>query len=134
MTLAPPSLLRSGKVDFSAYKTGAKSETMKKFFGSLDSHEKKDGVITLEEWLKIMGQISAKVKETQTRTRPALDHAHSTHNWQPHMPCTHHASGRNNRHVHTTHVAPTPHPRHAHTPHTSETRKATSEVRAAASR
>ena len=65
--------------------------------------------------LKIMGQISAKVKEAQTRTRPALDHAHSTHNWQPHMPCTHHASGRNNRHVHTTHVAPTPHPRHAHT-------------------
>ena len=64
--------------------------------------------------LKIMGQISAKVKEAQTRTRPALDHAHSTHNWQPHMPCTHHASGRDIRHADATH---TPHPRNTHAMH-----------------
>lgn len=74
MTQAPSPLLRSGKVDFSAYKKGVKSATMRMFFGSLDQHGKSDGVITMEEWLKIMGQLSDKVKE-----KPDPHHAQITH-------------------------------------------------------
>ena len=60
----PRQLLRSGKVDFSAYKKGVKSATMRMFFGSLDSQGKSDGVITLKEWLAIMGQLGEKVTNT----------------------------------------------------------------------
>ena len=59
----PSPLSRSGKVDFSAYKRGVKSATMRMFFGSLDQHGKGDGVITMQEWLKIMGQLGDKVRE-----------------------------------------------------------------------
>ena len=61
-------MLRSGKVDFSAYKKAVKSATMRMFYGSLDQHGKSDGVITMQEWLKIMGQLGDKVRENQTRT------------------------------------------------------------------
>ena len=64
----PSPLLRSGKVDFSAYKKAVKSATMRMFYGSLDQHGKGDGVITMQEWLKIMGQLGDKVRENQTRT------------------------------------------------------------------
>ena len=56
-------MLRSGKVDFSAYKKAVKSATMRMFYGSLDQHGKSDGVITMQEWLKIMGQLGDKVRE-----------------------------------------------------------------------
>lgn len=58
----------SGKVDFSAYKKGVKSATMRMFFGSLDQHGKSDGVITMEEWLKIMGQLGDKMTDEQVET------------------------------------------------------------------
>ena len=38
------------------------------FYGSLDQHGKSDGVITMQEWLKIMGQLGDKVRENQNRT------------------------------------------------------------------
>ena len=36
---------------------------MRMFFGSLDQHGKGDGEITMQEWLKIMGQLGDKVRE-----------------------------------------------------------------------
>ena len=93
----------SGKVDFSAYKKGVKSATMRMFFGSLDQHGKSDGVITMEEWLKIMGQLGDKVKEN-----PDPHHAQSTH--------LSNALGGHTCHAHTTQAVET---LATHIPHTS---------------
>ena len=89
LTQALSPLLLSGKVDFSAYKKGVKSATMRMFFGSLDQHDKSEGVITMEEWLKIMGQLSDKVKEN-----PDPHHAQTTH--------LSNALGSHIRHAHAT--------------------------------
>ena len=62
---------------------------MRMFFGSLDQHDKSEGVITMEEWLKIMGQLSDKVKEN-----PDPHHAQTTH--------LSNALGSHIRHAHAT--------------------------------
>ena len=80
-------MLRSGKVDFSAYKKAVKSATMRMFYGSLDQHGKSDGVITMQEWLKIMGQLGDKVRENPDPHH----HARLKRTKQPGMPCTPHA-------------------------------------------
>jgi len=41
---------------------------MRMFFGSLDQHGKGDGVITMQEWLKIMGQLGDKMTNEQVES------------------------------------------------------------------
>ena len=102
LTHAPSPLLRSGKVDFSAYKKAVKSATMRMFYGSLDQHGKGDGVITMQEWLKIMGQLGDKVRENPDPHH----HARLKRTKQPRLPCTPHAGSRGPCHAHTPYFAP----------------------------
>lgn len=75
---------------------------MRMFFGSLDQHGKGDGVITMQEWLKIMGQLGDKVRESPDPHH----HAPLKRTEQPRMQCTRHAGSRGPCHAHTPYLAP----------------------------
>ena len=53
---------------------------MRMFFGSPELQNKSDSIITLEEWLKIMGQLGEKVAKTLTvhKLRTIGNHARTT--------------------------------------------------------